>query len=237
MRSFKRYLAENQDNFEFWPEQDFIDWFLGNGHRVLKKYNIEAPPTGFYDGIVIENGIANAKLITLSSEQTCLPRIGNTNLRHLPFQFGHIDRHFFMTDCDLGSLKGAPKTVGGKFSISNNKSITTFEHLPAAATSYILRGTGIKSFSGIHKVIKQFNANQALDAGTIVIPNTTEKALLGLLKIPGFKQVRTSGNDTSINAKLDEACEIITKHAQDEKNIIACQEELFKNDLDQYAKL
>ena len=238
MLSFKQYLKEDYNDFEFWPEEDALDWAIDNGLRVFKKYSLNAPSNTIVQNATIENGMLNGTDVMLTDEKSALPQIGNSNLRHLPFQFGKIKMHFFASDCNLGSLKGSPITVGGKYSVSANMAITSFEYLPQEASAYILRGTSIKSFSGVHKVIKRMVANGKVYSGQVYIPATVEKCLLGFLKIPGCKSLELGHSDQKIAPlSLIKACDIITKHLQDNRNIIACQEELFQNNLDEYAKL
>jgi hypothetical protein len=156
----------------------------------------------------------------------------------LPCQFGHIERNFFIANCSLGSLKGCPKIVGGRFSISHNQAITSLDYLPERASSYILRGTNITSFSGIHKVIKEIRPNRQGD-GEIVVPHTLTNSILGVLKIPGLKTISYPATERAkYSNELRQAIGIVYNHLQNEKiNILACQEELIDNDLKDYAEL
>ena len=238
MQSFKQYLKEEQNDFEFWPQEDVMEWATGMGHRVLKKYNIEGVSSGAFADPKMENDMLNAIAVWLTDGSDELPRIGSSDLRHLPCQFGHIAKHFFVANCKLGSLKGAPITVEGKFSISNNPEITSIQYLPKEAACYVLRETGIKSFAGIHKIIKRILDNGISDGGEVYLPASTEHALLGFLKIPGCNSLELEFSEAKIAPpKLIKACEIISNHLQNGKNIIACQKELYDNDLDEYAEL
>jgi hypothetical protein len=240
MQSFRQYLLKEQANndFDFWPEEDIIDWITRNGHRVLKKYNIEDLDPGNFENAKYDYGIVNATAVLLSGDEECLPRInGSTHLRYLPCQFGHIERNFFIANCSLGSLKGCPKIVGGRFSISNNPEITSLDYFPERASSYILRGTGITSLSGIHKVIKEIRPNRQGD-GEIVVPHTLTNSILGLLKIPGLRTISYPATERAkYSNELRQAIGIVYNHLQtDEKNAIACQRELIENNLDDYAE-
>jgi hypothetical protein len=239
MLNFKQYLLKEQsDNFDFWPEEDIIDWITRNGHRVLKKYNIEDIEHANFENAKYDNGMLSATSVLFSSDEERLPRINGSELRYLPCQFGHIERNFFVANCSLGSLKGCPKTVGGRFSISNNPEITTLDYLPETASSYILRGTGITSFAGIDKVIKQIRPNRQGD-GEIVIPRTLTSSMLGLLKIPGLRTISYPANDRNkYSNDLRQAIGIVYDHLQTEKrSILACQQDLMKAKLLEYAKL
>ncbi len=241
MQSFKEYLLKEgswKDNFEFWPRRDILDWVAKNGHRVLKKYNI----SDFQIGAIAEgwpdaNGIVNPRSVNLVDCAECLPKINETEFRHFPCQFGKVDGSFFVVRCDLGSLKGSPKIVGGRYSISNNYAITSIEYLPEQAGSYILRNTSIKSFSGINKVIKRVTSTSE---GFIMLPSSTESALLGFLKIPGLQELRLSTvvqhQGKAVSKELITAVNIVNSHLAATKDTIACQRELIENDLDEYAE-
>jgi len=238
MQSFKQYLAEENNNFDFWPHEDVVDWITRNGHRVLKKYNIEDFDEGsIKHATVMPNGTVNAGQIILTDYGECLPEMKGSDLTYLPCQFGEIIGSFFVAKCNLGSLKGSPKKVGGKYSISNNYAITSIEYLPEEAGGYILRNTSIKSFSGIHKVIKKVTGAAE---PTIMLPSSAEHAFLGFLKIPGLKQLTLSqvvqDRGAGVRKELIHAVNIVNKYLP-LGNIFACQEELIDNDLKDYAEL
>ena len=239
MQSFKQYLAEENNNFDFWPHEDVVDWITRNGHRVLKKYNIQDFDRGSIgqDATVMPDGTVNAGQINLTGYEECLPKIEGTELTYLPCQFGELYASFFVARCNLGSLKGSPKKVRGKYSISGNYAITSIEYLPEEAGGYILRNTSIKSFSGIHKVIKKVTG---LQEATIMLPSCAEHAFLGFLKIPGLEELKLSqvvqDRGVGIRKELIQAVNIVNKYLP-LGNVFECQEELIDNDLKDYAEL
>ena len=81
-----------------------------------------------------------------------------------------------------------------------------------------------KSFKGIEKKI----------TCKFLFLNLEKKAIgiLSILKIPTLQEIV----NVSSNPEQRQVVEILSKYLEN-KNIIACQEELFKNGLDEYAKL
>jgi hypothetical protein len=240
MKNFKSFLTENYDHFEFWPIQDAYDWASNTGLVVVvvKKYNISS------ENITCENPVINGDVLDvdqLSIEQRMenLPRIGNTELRHLPCQFGTVHTSFMVSECNLGSLKGCPISVGARFSVKNNPQITSIDFLPRDAAQYILAGTGIKSFQGIEKQIEKIN-KPYMPGGNIIIPAGLESHCLGLLKIPSLKSIDISVADLNKHKPktgITKMMHIINKHLVGDRDIIACQEELIEAGLKEFAKL
>lgn len=84
------------------------------------------------------------------------------------------------------------------------------------------------NLSRIDKHLKSLN-------GGLLISDTYKGALLSVLKIKGLKYVEALNGEPT--AELEQALNIINDHLQTDGNIVACQEELFKHGLDEYAKL
>jgi hypothetical protein len=64
--------------------------------------------------------------------------------------------------------------------------------------------------------------------GALYVPNLKRDAL-GLLLVDGLKRVFAGGDE--------KWAAIINRHLADKKDLLACQEELIDNDLDEYARL
>ena len=143
-------------------------------------------------------------------------------------------------NCDkLTSFKGFPPYVSrtgakdytfaaiafGRY----NKLITSFEGFPIEVSGNANVGNVANiTCKDIHKHIKSIN-------GMLELPNHYKGPLLGVLKIEKLKALTTFyGN---IIPDFSKAIKIVNTHLTGDRNIIACQEELFQNDLDEYAKL
>lgn len=57
------------------------------------------------------------------------------NLKSIPLRFNHIEGHFIITDNDLTSLEGSPKTIKGSFLCGLNK-LTTLKGCPIKVGRY-----------------------------------------------------------------------------------------------------
>jgi hypothetical protein len=84
------------------------------------------------------------------------------------------------------------------------------------------------SLSKINKHIKSLN-------GGLFIYENYKGPLLSVMKIHGLKYVEAQINKPS--HELEQALDIINDHLQSDGNIIACQKELYDNNLDEYAEL
>lgn len=111
-------------------------------------------------------------------------------------------------DINISSLEGIPRWMGGgSFSLG---------HFPKLS---------------LHNIHKHMDF-----AERVHLPGSYTGPLLGFLKMPYMNH---SAKQLSSHHKTRTglAVEIINKHMNSGKNIIACQEELFKNDLDEFAQL
>jgi len=241
MQNFKNFLLKEENNY-FWPKEDIFDWATDQGGRVLKKYDVQSPHANgtVKDPIITNDGKLNCKQFAVSSFPECFPLHDNTNFRKFPCQFGHISESFFAGDCDLYSLKGAPISVARKFSVSNNKNITSLDYLPENAGKYILRGTSITSFHGINKIVKQINKTND-DFDNFVLPFSTKECLLGFFLIAGCNDIGYSSTapDSELQrySECIKAINIVGRHLREQGDMLECQEELITNGLNNYAKL
>lgn len=151
----------------------------------------------------------------------------------LKYPIEYVNTSFSVNNRKLASFKNFPRIINGDFEayLNNFESIIGFPE-KVFGNIDICSNRRLKSFSGIHKYLKECT-------GTFIIPGDLESGLLGLLKVKGLREVTFSWDEVSESQipELAKACEIITNHLHSNRNIIACQEELFKNNLDQFAKL
>ena len=133
------------------------------------------------------------------------------------------NNNFYFDDCNLTSLKGAPQEVGGSFYCYNNQ-LTSLEGAPQKVNGdFSCYDNPIKSLKGIGKTyMKEINGFINLDHCPI------ESHMLGLLKVKGLTFIKFNQN-----RKVEE---IINKHLKT-RDLLACQDELIENGLEEYAQL
>jgi hypothetical protein len=125
----------------------------------------------------------------------------------------------------LNSLKGITPTVA-TLNLLNCTALHTIDADLPNCTTLRLSFSGIETLSGIHKHCPK------LESINLTWYDNLKAGLLGLLRIPSLKLVEAStGPD-----ELLVAVGLINKHLKD-KNIGACQTDLFKSGLKEYAKL
>lgn len=86
---------------------------------------------------------------------------------------------------------------------------------------------GLKTFKGIEKKLNCNMLMLNLEGETC--------GVLSILKIPGLQRIFNV--TSSDNKEQRQVVDLLEKNLAEGKNVIACQEELFKNGLDEYAKL
>ena len=131
----------------------------------------------------------------------------------------------------LISFKNFPENIEGSlFAGSNN--FSSFEGVPKSITGlFDISGCQhINTLSGIHKHL-QYCSNIMLPSESIT------NSLLGLLKIKNLESIELDDSDEEPGEDFLMAIRIINRHLHEGRNIVACQEDLFKNNLDAYAKL
>lgn len=144
----------------------------------------------------------------------------NKSITSIPVQFRNVTRHFYCYGTKITSLEGAPQSVGGNFYCSTTK-ITSLAGCPqSVGGDFNCSFTEITSLSGVHKQIKHVGFE-------FFIPTNTTH-LLGLLLIPGIKQIRVFENN--------QVSKILNKHLKD-KNVLLAQDELIDAGYPEQAKL
>lgn len=141
----------------------------------------------------------------------------------------------------LQSLEHGPIYVGGNFhaAYSDLKSDKTIQHLPETIVgSCMLHHNSLTNLKGIHKRIKRIGGQITIGGNPIT------SHILGLLLIPGLFRVsaiRRNGEDGKIDEDLIRAVSYINKYLKagktDKTSLLACQEEMMDDDLDDYAEL
>jgi hypothetical protein len=153
--------------------------------------------------------------------------------RELRYPFDVIDGGFNADHLLLSSFKNFPRIIKGNFTAYLNK-FTNVEDFPEYVEGNIDISSNkhLKSLSGIHKNLKECN-------GKLTIPADLKGGMLGLLKVKGLKKVTFDEDEVSEHQipELAKACEIIAKYLNSDRNLIACQKELYDNDLDDFAEL
>lgn len=110
-----------------------------------------------------------------------------------------------------------------------NELLTSLEHCPREYSGSVdFSNLKNLSYKDVHKHIKWLN-------GFVKIHSGYMGPLLGVLKIEKFMGIILDASTQS--RELYNAINIINKHLKEGRNIIACQKELYDNDLDEYAEL
>jgi hypothetical protein len=94
--------------------------------------------------------------------------------------------------------------------------------------------SGLLTLEGVHKAIKTLNGNLALPAKSV-----PSSGGLGLLMIRGLKKLvlPSAIYDVTNSTPYLRAAKIIRKHFDNDKDVLACQEELITSGLKEYARL
>jgi len=125
---------------------------------------------------------------------------------------------------NIKDLKSIPKHVESFFRLENNKSLSSLEGIAEhIGMIVILRCPKIDNLHNIHKQIKSMTRDFYFD-------DNIKSNVLGLILIPGIRQIISYGDKTADVAK------ILSKHIKSQ-DILECQEELIKNGFKEYAKL
>ena len=133
------------------------------------------------------------------------------------------DNNYYCSSRNLISLKGSPREVHGDFYCSHNQ-LTSLEGAPLKiGGGFRCPFNDIISLKGIGKdYLKEIH-------GTINLNWCPIKShMLGLLKVKGLINIKFNQN-----RKVEE---ILNKHLKS-RDLLACQEELIENGLEQYAQL
>ena len=164
----------------------------------------------------------------------------------LPFESCNLLKIETYSAQKLKSFKNFPRTITATVNTKKAvaftspgecKGVTSLEGIPST-----IQGTlDLSSFHNLSlsKIDKHIDSVKS-----IIPPYNYVGPVLSLLKIKNFpqKSIWFSSSwftyaDDKNSARTQKLREIISYHLANGKNIIACQEELFKNGLDEYAKL
>lgn len=161
----------------------------------------------------------------------------------IPIQVAQC-RRFQIATPSITSFKNCPKYLSGSSTeigdwvfllrplsggnLENFKALRSLEGITPIIPGHINLALAPNiSYAKANKYFKEID-------GILRISGQYVGPLLSLLKISKLNTVNCGAD---ANAKTNEACAIISKHLQADRNIIACQEELFQNNLDEFAKL
>lgn len=105
----------------------------------------------------------------------------------LSVQFGRVRGNFVANDIPITSMRGFPERVGGNLLIDNTL-ISSLDGIPTyIGDSFYCRNTKLRSLTGIDKRVRHI--------GGAAILSSDLTHLLGLLAIPGLKQIFITGVD------------------------------------------
>ena len=207
--------------------ENTIDWekFKQNDNFYYDDCNL----TSLKDSPLKVNGSFHCSRNRLTSLEGAPQKVGDcfscdenelTSLKGAPQEVGSS---FSCRDNLLTSLESAPREVGGYFDCSENK-LTSLESAPQKLNGdFYCDFNPIKSLKGIGKnYLKEINGLINLNDCPI------ESHMLGLLKVKGLINIKFNHN-----RKVEE---ILNKHLKS-RDLLACQEELIENGLEQYAQL
>ena len=132
---------------------------------------------------------------------------------------------FICSSNKLTSLEYCPSEVGGDFSCFNNK-LTSLEHCPSeVGEDFLCSSNKLKDLHNIHKQLKKMNG------GFYVDKNPIESSVLGLLLIPGCKEVILD------NEQVEEILNRYLPNTRGQRAVVECQSELIDADLEDFAHL
>lgn len=185
----------------------------------------------------------------------------------LSIDFSKVDGLFFASNCNLKSLKGFPYWIGKEL-ILNNNSIKNFIDGPNyVGGDLIIRNNKLVSFDGapskiagnlditknktlisLHAISKNI---KSMDGVLILSPKYIKKDILGIMLIPGLRDVYDGDNpgkprsidsryldfDVEDNIESYKPFEIVVRHNKISKDITDAQDELFDANFLEYAKI
>jgi len=151
----------------------------------------------------------------------------------LPYSFGTCYGNFKIlqgpTSKNLKTMVGCPKIVGGDFSIFS-RLVVDIEGIPQIVGGQInFVGTNIESLSEIHKKLKECRGE------IITLPSATKSSVLRLLLIKRLLIVRQL-LPKKVGPEIRWS-NILNKHLQGDRDVLACQEELISAGFKEFAKL
>lgn len=153
-----------------------------------------------------------------------------TSLEHCPIPTKPKGYIFNCSNCDLTSLRYAPRVV--LLIDCGDNPLTSLEGIPSRINGNLYcSGTWLTSLKGIHHQIKHLNGYAVFHDASIDHPYKITSHVLGLMKIEGLTRVYLP--DKAVT-------EIINTHLGGNVNgcnIGACQDELENEGFEEYAQL
>ena len=133
--------------------------------------------------------------------------------------------NFSCASNNLTSLEYCPSEVGEHFNCSSNK-LTSLEHCPSeVGGNFGCSDNKLKDLHNIHKYLKK------MDGTFFAHVNPITSSVLGLLLIPGCKEVRLD------NEQVKEILNKYLPNTRGQRAVIECQSELIDADLEDFAHL
>ena len=158
-------------------------------------------------------------------------RCNKNRLTSLEFGPKEVNGNYECFGNVLTSLQYGPTEVGGNFYCAGNL-LSSLQYCPTrVGGNFDCYENQLTSLQGIHK---QFRSGYI--KGQIWLSNNPITShILGLLLIPELKFIGYSKGNAS--SSCYDAIEIINKHLEGDRNVIACQRELIQAGLKEFARL
>lgn len=216
MKLFRQLLNEQN---QITDKDAVVDWIRDHRYKHSSGGEAYDPDAQIY---VDHNGTVTNKA-----------KLGlDTDDGELPIKFAASYANFYLMHgihegSKIKSLKGVPTEIRGDFHFDGDIHPNTDYPKTVDGDFY---APEVTNFHDIHKYVKRIE-------GYLYVYDCT-KNLLGPILIPGIKGVKYDSTATDTDRKIVRAIAIINKHiGKGKPGIIAAQEELIDNDLDEYANL
>jgi hypothetical protein len=136
----------------------------------------------------------------------------NVELKELPFQFGHVQKDFKLTNCGLTSLKNFPKSAGNIVDVSDNPDLVSLGmNNETRYVHFIAKNCGMKDLNGCKLIgptyIVDLSDCKNLESLNGIDQNALEIINLYLYNCDKFKQdistyrINTANVDLEKNSK------------------------------------
>lgn len=229
MLSFKQYLLEDQHSWQVSSAKELLQipgWHEGDANllQYIDEHTGEIYAEGqFKNGIFIFQSVFN-KSITFYNDIL----IEHDGKFVFPFKFD-ISRDITTINvdaADLSSFIGFPEHLNANLDIIKSK-IASMEGFPKKLKT--LRWIDISISNELYKYVDTLNYFVLP-----FIPKTKYTGFLSFFKINGFKKIQFDGFNK--NDDYHRAAVIVNFHLKAKSTAAACQTELMKNGLKEYAK-
>lgn len=207
--NFKRFLTEDIDTGRFDPNKAI------RVSKIVKHFTLNSDYTINVNGDV---GL-NAMLTREYNGGKCLS-----------VKFKEIRGSFYAQGEDLTTMLGSPEWIGGDYQAYGND-FANLEGIPEYVSGRIAL-----HFNPRMTTLKDIN-KKVRHCDGIMIPGTINTHILGILLIPGIKQVGTSNTDPTLSDETRIAAVILNRHANRDHDILEAQEELRTAGLRNYGRL